>query len=97
MRVIVLLAIVLTIAFATAGFVERQARVTATGTTKPTSTVTSPTGVAGIGGLSGSPHANPLSVHTFDPLAQTLGTSSTALLAVELQRLMRTWKLPRLY
>src|SRR5262245_17703970 len=26
----------------------------------------------------------------FDPLAQTLGTSSTALLAVELQRLMRT-------
>jgi len=47
--------------------------------------------------LSGSPHANPLSVHTFDPLAQTLGTSSTALLAVELQRLMRTWKLPRLY
>jgi hypothetical protein len=92
MRLTILLAIVLTIAFATAGFVERRAPViTATGTTKPTSTVTSPTGVAGIGGLSGAPHANPLSVHSFDPLAQTLGTSSTALLAVELQRLMRTW------
>jgi hypothetical protein len=28
---------------------------------------------------------------TFDPLAQALGGSSTALLEVELQRLMRTW------
>ena len=90
MRVIVLLAIVLTIAFATAGFVQRQARVTATGTANLTSTITSPTGV-GTGALSGSPHANPLSVHPFHPLAQTLGTSSTALLVVELQRLMRTW------
>ena len=88
MRVTVLFAIVLTIAFATAGFVERQARITATGTANVTSTITNP-GV-GIGALSGSPHPNPLSV---DPLAQTLGTSSTALLAVELQRLMRTWKL----
>jgi hypothetical protein len=89
MRVTVLLAIVLTIAFATAGFVERQARVTATGTANVTSTITN-RGV-GTGALSGSPHANPLSIHTFDPLAQTLGTSSTALLALELQRLMRTW------
>jgi hypothetical protein len=90
MRVTVLFAIVLTIAFATAGFVERQARITATGTANVTSTITDP-GV-GIGALSGSPHPNPLRV---DPLAQTLGASSTALLAVELQRLMRTWKLPR--
>jgi len=72
MKLTLLFAIVLTIAFATAGFVERQARVTATGTTNLISTVTSPTGVVGIGGLSGSPHANPISVHTFDPLAQTL-------------------------
>jgi len=84
MRVTVLFAIVL-IAFATAGFVERQARRTATGTANLTSTITSPTGV-GTGALSGSPHANPLSVHPFDPLAQTLGTSSTALLEIELQR-----------
>jgi hypothetical protein len=90
MRVTVLLAIILTIAFATAGFVERQApRGTATGTTNLTSTITSPT--EGIGALSGSPHANPISVQTFDPLAQTLGTSSTALLEVQLQRLMQTW------
>ena len=89
MRVTVLLAIVLTVAFATAGFVERHARVTATGTANVTSTTTNPG--LGTGALSGSPHSNPLSVHTFDPLAQTLGTSSTALLAVELQRLMRTW------
>jgi hypothetical protein len=91
MRVTVLLAIVLTIAFATAGFVERQAHGTATGTANLTSTITSPAGVVGIGGLSGSPRAAPLSVHTFDPLAQSLGTSSTALLEIELQRLMRTW------
>jgi len=90
MKVTVLLAIVLTVAFATAGFVERQARVTATGTANVTSTITNPG--LGTGALSGSPHhPNPLSVHTFDPLAQTLGTSSTALLALELQRLMRTW------
>jgi hypothetical protein len=88
MRLTVLLAIVLTIAFATAGFVERQARITATGTANVTGTITNP-GV-GTGALSGSFHPNPLRV---DPLAQTLGTSSTALLAVELQRLMRTWKL----
>ena len=86
MRVTVLFAIVLTIAFATAGFVERQARRTATDTANVTGTITNPG--AGTGALSGSPHPNPLSV---DPLAQTLGTSSTALLAVELQRLMRTW------
>jgi hypothetical protein len=89
MKVTVLLAIVLTIAFATAGFVERQVRVTATGTTNLTNTVTRPTGRTGA--LSGSPHANPISVHPFDPLAQTLGTASTALLEIELQRLMRTW------
>ena len=88
MRVTVLFAIVLIIAFATAGFVERQARITATGTSNVTSTITN-RGV-GTGALSGSLHDNPLSVHPFDPLAQTLGTSSTALLAVELQRLMRT-------
>jgi hypothetical protein len=88
MKVTVLLAIVLTIAFATAGFVVRQARITATGTANVTGTITNP--AVGTGALSGSPHANPLSVHAFDPLAQTLGTSSTALLAVELQRLMRT-------
>jgi len=91
MKVTVLLAIVLTIAFATAGFVERQARGTATGTTNVTSTITNPTGGVGTGAFSRSPHANPFSVHTFDPLAQTLGTSSTALLAIEVQRLMRTW------
>jgi len=91
MKVTVLLAIVLTIAFATAGFVERQARETAIGTTNLTSTITMPTEGVGTGALSGSPHPNPLSVHTFDPLAQTLGTSSTALLAIEVQRLMRTW------
>jgi hypothetical protein len=91
MKVTVLLAIVLIIAFATAGFVERQARVTATGTTNLTSTTTSPTEGVGTGALLGSPHANAFSVHTFDPLAQTLGTSSTALLEIELQRLMRTW------
>ena len=89
MRVTVLLAIVLTIAFATTGFVERHARVTATGTANVTGTSTNP--AIGTGTLSRSPHANPLNVHAFDPLAQTLGTSSTALLAVELQRLMRTW------
>jgi hypothetical protein len=89
MRVTVLLAILLSIAFATAGFVERQVRGTAIGTINLTNTVTSPTGRTGA--LSGSPHANPFSGHTFDPLAQTLGTSSTALLAVEVQRLMRTW------
>ena len=92
MRVTVLLAVVLTIAFATAGFVERQARVTATGTANLANTVTSPTGRTGA--LSGSPHANLISVEagspTFDPLAQTLGNSSTALLEIELQRLMRT-------
>ena len=92
MRVTVLLAIVLTIAFATAGFAERQAsRGTAMGSRNLTSTITSPTEGVGTGALSGSPHANPISVHTFDPLAQTLGTSSTALLEIELQRLMRTW------
>jgi hypothetical protein len=93
MRVTVLFAFVLTIAFATAGFVERQARITATGTANVTSTITNP-GV-GTGALSGSPHANPIRFHTFDPLAQTLGTSSTALLAVELQRLMRTFHVTR--
>jgi hypothetical protein len=50
-----------------------------------------PTGGVGTGAFSRSPHANPFIVHTFDPLAQTLGTSSTALLAIEVQRLMRTW------
>ena len=89
MRVTVLFAIVLTIAFATAGFVERHARIRATGTANVTSAVTNP-GV-GTGALSGSPHANPIRFHTFDPLAQSLGTSSTALLAVELQRLVRSW------
>ena len=89
MKLTVLFAIVLTIAFATAGFVERQARITATGTANVTSTITNP-GVGTVA-LSGSLHANPLSVHPFHPLAQTLGTSSTALLVVELQRLMRTW------
>jgi hypothetical protein len=87
MKVTVLLAIVLTIAFATAGFVERQARITAAGTANLTAT--NPTGRTGA--LSGAAYANPIRFHTFDPLAQTLGTSSTALLAVELQRLMRTW------
>ena len=90
MRVTVLLGIILIIAFATAGFVKRQASVMATGTANVTSTITNPTRVVGTGALSGSLHANPLSVHPFDPLAQTLGTSSTALLALELQRLMRT-------
>ena len=49
MRVTVLLAIVLTIAFATAGFVERQAHGTATGTTNLTTTITSPTEGVGTG------------------------------------------------
>ena len=48
MRVTVLLAIVLTIAFATAGFVQRQARVMATGTANVTSTITNPTRVMAL-------------------------------------------------
>jgi len=40
-------------------------------------------GFGALTGKTGSP--------TFDPLAQALDNSSTALLEVELQRLMRTW------
>jgi hypothetical protein len=57
MRITVLFAIVLAIAFATAGFVERQAHGTATGTTKLTNTVTSPTEGVGAGALSDSSRA----------------------------------------
>jgi len=42
----------------------------------------------------GAPHTNPFGGEpgspTFDPLAQTLSSSSIALLEVELQRLIRT-------
>jgi hypothetical protein len=96
MRVTVLVAIALTIAFATASSAKsRQAASTIPSTTVPIRGVGTgalpgaPYGVStnlGFGALTGKPGSP-----TFDPLAQTLGTSSTALLEVELQRLMRTW------
>ena len=91
MRVSFPLAIALTIVFATAALSRTQE---VDGTSKlilPPSISTSTGSVSGTGTLLGATHVNPISAHTFDPLAQTLGTSSTALLAVELQRLMRTW------
>jgi len=56
---------------------------TSTGSVSGTGTLLGATHTNQIGGEPGSP--------TFDPLAQTLSSSSTALLEVELQRLMRTW------
>jgi hypothetical protein len=83
MRVTVLFAIALTIAFATA----------ARGTAADTSNlITTPTGGVGPGASPSAPHTNPIGGEpgspTFDPLAQTLGSSSTAMLEVELQLLM---------
>jgi hypothetical protein len=96
MRVTVLLAIALTIAFAMAASAEsRQAVSTIPPITDPIRGVGTaalpgaPHGVStdqGFGALTGKP-GSPI----FDPLAQALGSSSTALLEVELQRLMRTW------
>jgi hypothetical protein len=93
MKVTVLLAIALTIAFATAALPRPQE---ADGTSKlilPPRISTSTGSVSGTGTLLGATHTN--ETPTFDPLAQTLSSSSTALLEVELQRLMRTWKLGR--
>jgi len=91
MRVSVLLAIALSVAFATptlAGL--RQAHGTATGALNPRPTG----GIGSTGALPGAPHTNPFGGEpgspTFDPLAQTLSSSSIALLEVELQRLIRT-------
>jgi hypothetical protein len=91
MRVTVLLAIALTIAFATAALPRPQEAVGTSKLSLPPRISTSTGSFSGTGTLLGATHANPISVQTFDPLAQTLGTSSTALLEVELQRLMRTW------
>ena len=95
MKVTVLLAIALTIAFATAALPRPQE---ADGTSKLilTPRISTSTGsVSGTGTLLGATHTNQIGGEpgspTFDPLAQTLSSSSTALLEVELQRLMRTW------
>jgi len=88
MRVSVLLAIALSVAFATptlAGL--RQAHGTATGALNPRPTG----GIGSTGALPGAPHTNPFGGEPVDPLAQTLSSSSIALLEVELQRLIRTW------
>ena len=94
MRVAVLLAIALTIASATAVLAEPRdstippitdpIRGVGTATLPgPPQGLSTDQGFGALTGKSGSP--------TFDPLAQALGSSSTALLEVELQRLMRTW------
>jgi hypothetical protein len=94
MRVTVLLAIALTIAFATtASAAPRHGTIPPiTDTIRGVGTAALPVAPHGVStdqgfgaltGKTGSP--------TFDPLAQALGSPSTALLEVELQRLMRTW------
>ena len=94
MRVTVLLAIALTIASATAALAAPR-HSTIPAITDPIRGVGTaalpgaPHGVStdqGFGALTGKPGSP-----TFDPLAQALGSPSTALLEVELQRLMRTW------
>ena len=94
MKVTVLLAIALTIGSATAAL-ARPRHSTIPPITDPIRGVgtaalpVAPRGVStdqGFGTLTGKPGSP-----TFDPLAQALGSSSTALLEVELQRLMRTW------
>ena len=92
MRVTVLLAIALTIAFATAASARHSTIPPITDTIRGVGTAAlpgAPHGVStdqGFGALTGKTGSP-----TFDPLAQALDNSSTALLEVELQRLMRTW------
>jgi hypothetical protein len=93
MKVIVLVAIALAIAFATAALARPP------GSTNnlilPPRTPANADGGVGTGVSRGAPHTSPIggeptSTH-FDPLAQTLSSSSIARLEVELQRLMQTW------
>jgi hypothetical protein len=95
MRVTIFLGIALTIAFAAASLAEPGHN---RGAGTSNSTITNLTGGVGTGALAArsNPFGREPGSPTFDPLAQTLSSSSTALLEVELQRLMRTWKLGRL-
>ena len=93
MRITILLAIALTIAFATAALAgPRHSTIPPITVIRGVGTAAlpgAPHGVStdqGFGALTGKPGSP-----TFDPLAQALGSPSTALLEVELKRLMRTW------
>jgi hypothetical protein len=89
MRVTVLVAIALTIAFAAASLAEPEHN---RGAGTSNSTIANLTGGVGTGALTArNPIGREPGSPTFDPLAQTLSSSSTALLEVELQRLMRMW------